>query len=170
MVGTWIASVILFIFCLAFQIPNFANDSQITHNRQVQIADDLIKIRFEDFESDDDFMISFGDTYINKYALYGDNIRASIYKTDSAHITIEKEISSQGRTRSIARNYASKINIEEKIEGNTIYIPEYYRIDKGDKYRGQDVRYKIYIPKNKKVEVDKNMRWTIRKNEFNEEE
>ncbi len=168
MIGTWIASVILFIFCFAFQLPSYANDSQITERRQLKIDDDLIKISFEDFETDDEFMISLGETYINKYALYGDNIRASIYKSDSAHVTIEKEISSQGRTRSNARKYASKVNIDERIEGNNIYIPEFYRIDKGDKYRGQEVRFKIFIPKNKNVEVDKNMRWTIRKNEFTE--
>lgn len=170
MIGTWLASVILFVFSFAFQIPNFANNSSIREFRKVEIADDVVKINFEEFETDDDFMISFGETFVNKYALYGDDIRVSIYKSDSSHVTIEKEIRSQGRTRPSAKKYAKQVDVEEKVRNNTISIPEYFRIDKGEKYRGQNVKYRIYVPKNKKVEVARNMRWTIRNNEFIEDD
>jgi len=170
MVGTWLAAVILFIFSFAFQIPNYSNNSSIIEFTKVEMADDLVKIDYDDFETDDEFMISFGETFVNKYALYGDDVRVSIFKTDSTHITIEKEIRSQGRTRPSAKKYAKQVDIQEKVRNNTILIPEYYRIDKGEKYRGQNVRYRIYIPKDKKVEVAKNMRWIIRNNDFSRDD
>jgi len=170
MVGTWLASVILFVFSFAFQIPNYSNNSYITEYKKFELSDDLVNIKFDEFDTDDDLMITFADTHVNKYALFGDDVRVSIYKTDSTHVTIEKEIRSQGRTRPNAKKYAKQVDIQERVDNNTIFIPEYFRIDKGKKYRGQEVQYRIYIPSNKKVNIDRSMRWTIRNNDFRKDQ
>jgi len=168
MIGTWLASVILFIFSFAFQIPNYSNDSSIISSSNFDIENELVKIRYEDYESDDDFMVNVGPMHINQDGLYGSNIEVKIYKSDSSYVSIEKEIESQGRTKSNARKYAKQVNINEKVKDNTIYIPEFYRINKGDKFRGQHIKYKIYIPKDKRVEVARSMKeyYTVRYNEF----
>lgn len=115
---------------------------------------------------EDGHTLSLGDVVVNKNGLFGDDIRVNIYKSDDDVVKIEKEISANGRSRSEAKKIASTTSIAESINGNTINIPEVFRVAKGNKYRNQNVTYSIYIPKDKEVNIEKGMYWTIWKNEF----
>lgn len=159
--------IIFFIGSFLFHLPNYSSEGSIKESASYSISDKVIRINEAESEYlDDGHTISLGNVVANRNGLYGDNIVVNLYKTDEAQVRIEKEISSSGNSRSEAKKIAGLTSIKENIKDNVISIPEVYRITKGNKYRGQRVTYSIYIPKSKEVEIDKNMYWTIWKNEF----
>lgn len=162
--------IIFFIGSFLFHLPNYSSNGSIKESATYTISDNVIRINESESDYlDDGHTISLGNVVANRNGLFGDNIVVNLYKSDEAQVRIEKEISASGNSRSEAKKIAGNTSISENIIGNIISIPEVYRVPKGNKYRGQRVTYSIYIPRNKEVEIDKNMYWTIWKNEFKKE-
>ena len=169
LIGTGLVSLILFIFCALCHLPNYAEYAEIRENSEYTIDSEKVIVE-QSYINSDDFSFNYimGDNFrINSKKLYSQDVIVYIYKTEGDKVLIEKELSSHGRSSTEARNLAENAIIEATIIDNRIIIPEEFEIRRGKKFRGQDVRFNIYIPKNKEVEIDKSMnRWTIRKNEF----
>ncbi len=169
--GTGLISMILFVFSFLFHIPNYTSSSKIVEKQNIEIVDNEIVISEKIIEEmTDGIKIDLGETSVNRHGLFCDDVRVNIYFSEDENIRMDKIISSAGRSHSEAKKIARHVVTSEEINGNEILIPEAYRIYRGNKYRGQNVRYNIYIPETKKVIVDDNMRWSVWKNEFKERE
>jgi hypothetical protein len=167
--GMWITLLICFaVFALSFtsHIPNYANQATIEEEATYTVADKKIYIDLAESKYLEDGYITLGNVIANRDGVYGDNIRINVYKTEDKVITINKETSSRGASKAQARKIAAMTAIAEKVEENKILIPEVFRIKKGDKYRRQKIVYNIYIPEDKEVIIDRELRRQLFKNEF----
>jgi phage shock protein PspC (stress-responsive transcriptional regulator) len=70
----------------------------------------------------------------------------------SAYIEVFKE--SQGANETIANNNAKQVMFNATCNGNQIMVDEGFVINSDQKYRGQEVKLIIYIPKGKKLKLD----------------
>jgi len=171
LIGTGLISIILFVFSMLFHMPNYADSATYKESNTYSITDQRIEVsELINEEMSEGIAINLGEPIINKRGLFCDDVRVNIYKSDDNEIRIEREVSSHGSSKSEARKFASHVICNEEINNNQILIPEAYKIKRGNRYRGQNVRFNLYIPKNKKVEVDDNMHWVVWKNEFVEKD
>ncbi len=169
LIGSGLISLVLLVFCGLCHLPNYAEHAEIREESVYTIDSGKVVVEQSYVDSDDfSFNYIMGDNFrINSKKLYSQDVSVYIYQSEGDKVLIEKELSSHGRSTTEARNLAENAIIEAAVIDNRIIIPEEFEIRKGDKFRGQDVRFNIYIPQDKEVEIDKSMnRWTIRKNEF----
>ncbi len=70
----------------------------------------------------------------------------------SAYIEIFKE--SQGANETIADNNAKQVMFNATSNGNQVVLDEGFVVNSDQKYRGQEIKLIVYIPKNKKIKFD----------------
>lgn len=71
---------------------------------------------------------------------------------EKPYITLRVE--SNGRDRREARLSARQIRYKVDIQDSTIYVPYYYILDEGQKFRGQEVNLILYLPEGYSVFID----------------
>jgi phage shock protein PspC (stress-responsive transcriptional regulator) len=94
--------------------------------------------------------------YLDAYDYYdrnGFNINAHIRleKAKDNNITLEKRLTSRGRTRENARENAEQINIGVHKNDSSLVFDERITLAEGAKFRGQDVRMTLKVPAGKKI-------------------
>lgn len=96
-----------------------------------------------------DGVIHFGNSLLkdgNKWRVWSNSIRFE--KTDDDKISIQKEVKARGENESDAKQNGISIAELLKVNGNTITMDPYMTYEEGDKYRGEEVKYIISVPKN----------------------
>ena len=89
-----------------------------------------------------------------KDSMFFPNVHVEYKETDSPFVTIQKETEARGFNEEKARERANKTDAPYTIEGNQILISPLVRMPKDAKWRGNQVRYTIHVPKGKKVIYD----------------
>ena len=84
-------------------------------------------------------------------ALISKYISLEILKSPDSTYFVEKVLFSRGRTMREARELAARIEYPLMVEGQRLEIPSSFLIEEGDKFRGQNVKLKIYIPEGKHI-------------------
>lgn len=96
----------------------------------------------------------FDNLNISDDTLIGNDIQLDIEKSpnDSFQVAIEK--GSNGRSVSMAREYANNIGYTPYQDDSILYLPSGYSIPMYNAYRGQRIRMKFYIPIGKEVRLE----------------
>lgn len=105
---------------------------------------------------DDDFfdLIKFEENDI----VIGSKVEVQFYETeDDSIFRVKVEFESNGVSNSDAVDRAESIDHEMYIEGNQLNISPYISIPKDQKYTGQQVTIRVYVPVGNYVQMDENI-------------
>ena len=86
-----------------------------------------------------------------KDSMFFPNVHVEYKETDSPFVMIQKETEARGFNEEKALERAIATDAPFTIEGNQILISPLVRMPKDAKWRGNQVRYTIHVPKGKKV-------------------
>jgi hypothetical protein len=89
-----------------------------------------------------------------KDSMFFRNVHVEYKETDSLFVTIRKEVEARGFNHDKAQERANQTDAPFTIVGNEILISPLVRMPKDAKWRGNQVRYTIFVPKGKKVIYD----------------
>ncbi len=154
----WVVSFITAAGVGIMTSMSFNHDSEISERSSYNIDQDVINIeRFESPENATLGVFNFGGLKYAKGGLINDEIKLDIVAAANEELEISTNVYSQGASSKEAKNLVSNVNADYKIEDNTIYIPEEFKIDKADKYRNQSITYTMHIPLGKSINFDKSI-------------
>ncbi len=165
LLAIWILAVGVLITIGVRQATEVAFDNKVVTKQQININPNdtlYIKFRFNDYYTKDindreDF--KFVQDSANQDLLYSNNVRLEIMPTDekSAYIQIEK--SANGKSFNEAKGRAEKITYNIKVTGNQLVLDNYFLTDVKNKYRGQEVKLFLYLPKGTYLKPDTSLRY-----------
>jgi phage shock protein PspC (stress-responsive transcriptional regulator) len=165
LLAIWILAVGVLITIGVRQATEVAFDNKVVTKQQININPNdtlYVKFRFNDYYTKDindreDF--KFVQDSANQDLLYSNNVRLEIMPTDekSAYIQIEK--SANGKSFNEAKGRAEKITYNIKVTGNQLVLDNYFLTDVKNKYRGQEVKLFLYLPKGTYLKPDTSLRY-----------
>ena len=139
------------------------NSSRSTYSQQLPVIFDkneVVKVNVGEKPFDISFA-RFGDLMHHNGKLYSEDIHISFDKSPNDEFQLIKQVSSRGKNQETAQKWASKLVHEPVIVGNNITLPAYYQLKKGSKFRFQEVRYKLLVPTEGKIQLDDDARWYV---------
>ncbi|MCL9770823.1 PspC domain-containing protein [Flavobacterium sp. HXWNR69] len=162
LLAVWLITVAIIISLGINEASQLAFDGKSVQKEMIAIAPtDTLKIKFKnnDFYSKNnhknhDFKITQNES--DNEIIYSNNVSIEIKYTDETvpYLLIEKL--AKGKSASIAKKRAEKINYNYKIEGNTIVLDNYLLTAVENKFRGQEVEIYLYVPKGTIFQTDEN--------------
>ena len=122
---------------------------------------DTLTIKFvhNDFyakSTDEDNLLITEDS-LKRKVIYNNEVEIEILETNSKLPYFEIEKQANGRNMNDAREKASNILYNYKIQGNSLIFDNYLTTDLKNKYRDQEVRIKLYLPQGTHFKVDKSV-------------
>jgi hypothetical protein len=155
----WTANLISFIGIAGNTLSNFKTESTITETLSFPISADTIylnpikknpfgyqRIRFSPL--DEKFILEDNQLLCKQ-------LHIEIGKSDTKDLQIEQIITSRGKTIKQAEEAIQMVDFQIDKQNNTILLPTYYSLDKGEKFRGQTVHLKILVPESMYLKLDR---------------
>ncbi len=152
----WGASAVIFVATIISTVAHFQSHSSIHIEKEYPLSDEVIRISSMSNNSGS-YWANFDGLRAGSRGLISDNIRIKVVKGKSDLLVVNKEVHSSGKDRRDAKQKAAQAIHEIKVEGNEIFIPDYFLLKRGSKMRGQEVLYELSIPKGMEVEFDKSV-------------
>ena len=156
-----IATIILIAIGMQFA-NSFATEGRIIEKRNLNFNQkDTLNIKFvhSDFyaKSIDDRSSEVTEDSLKRKVIYTNDIQIEILETDGnqAYVQIEKQ--ARGKSLTEARSVAEKIVYKYKIQGNSLIFDNFLVTDLKNKFRDQEVRIKLYLPKGTLFKADKSV-------------
>lgn len=87
--------------------------------------------------------------------LHSEDIRFDLLTSEDDQMRVEVVRNSNGSNRMEAREMARKIEYNYVLDGNHLILNDYLLTDIQDKFRDQEIRLKIYLPKGQKLTMNK---------------
>jgi hypothetical protein len=160
----WIISIALSIIIIIYGISNLAEENTKTNSLQINIKHykTLYLQANKNFTelSEKNSLIQTGDEI--EYFLSDDNHlfgkpRLDILKTSDIEASINIERKSKGSNNENAIENAKHILFDVIQKDSIIILDPYFEIPKVDKWRVQEVKLKLYLPKGCVIHIDKNL-------------
>ena len=146
----WLVNVVGFFFVAA----KTANDFSAGAEASIPLAADLHSLDTLVLEfSENPYAASwmrFGDRlYVSDDKLISSNIGLTVVKSESGDFKVYQKRSARGSTPEKAEKQAEEIHFDYTVEGNRLKVPSYFALDKGEKWRAQEVELVIEVPEGK---------------------
>ena len=93
--------------------------------------------------------------------LHSDDVRFDLYLSDDSQIRIETIRNANGSNHAEAREMAQNIDYNYTFEGTRLQLNNYLLTGIEDKFRDQEIRLKIYLPKGQMLVMDKATRYHL---------
>ena len=153
LLALWIISVAALIVFGIKQATAVAYEGKVSSKQQILInPSDTLKIKFQynDLYSkniDDREDFEFVQDAANRELIYSNDIEFHIMPTSEKTPYVLIENIANGISQSEAKNRAEKIDYNFKIEGNEIIFDNYLLTEAKNKFRDQEVKIYLYLPK-----------------------
>jgi phage shock protein PspC (stress-responsive transcriptional regulator) len=109
-------------------------------------------------DEDDDWWINDRDLHIKDSGLeFNGGIEITVRPSESGVFECVQTIKSRGSSGFNAEENASKVQFSISKNGNIVKIPTSYAIQRGDKWRGQEIRVSIGVPIGKSIVFGKHI-------------
>lgn len=155
----WVASFALTITAGVMTGLSFTHSAEIDQLASYNIDTDVINI--SELQRPEKITTGFlrlaGLSHHTEGGIVFDDVHYDIVKGTEDDVVISTKITSQGQSYDDAQSLAEKVNAQHEVEGGKILLPRNFEIRKGDKFRGQSVRYTIHIPEGKTVKFDESL-------------
>lgn len=154
LLAIWIISVGTLIFIGASQARNRAFDSKKIERKTIELAaNDTLKIRFvhndyfakNNYRTTSDFRFVQDSTGSEK--IFSNNIQLYVMETEAKKPYVQIEKIANGTSFAEARTRAEKIEYGFEVNGNELVLNNFLLTDASQKYRDQEVRIYLYLPK-----------------------
>ena len=173
LLATWIIAIGIAISLGVNEASQLAFEGKTVQKQELLLNPTdtlLIKFKNNDFYSKNvhhvtDFRITQDEN--NKEVIYSNNISIEIMETDAPVAYLQVEKLAKGKSAEDARKRAEKIKYAFKIDGNVLQLDNYLVSAVENKFRGQEVRLYLYLPKGIYFKTDKNFyTYDISNNDF----
>jgi phage shock protein PspC (stress-responsive transcriptional regulator) len=140
----WIIGVVMGIYTIINIAEKYKMEASTRENPPIMISDSTT-LMINTFKSDQIQGYNLHDLPIH-------NVDFDIVKTTTDSFPmLEITKFSQGKDKQVAFNLAQKINYAYKLDSNQLTLATYYMLEKGEKFRGQYVDIKLFLPIGYKV-------------------
>lgn len=128
----------------------------------------------------DTLHIHMGESFVNKGlfrldpiyydhgVLKSKDVNVRIENSDNDKLELVKRVYSNGENRNRAVKRAKEVKADFSVEDNTLSLPAFYTLNRGEKFRGQDVNFIIKVPKGMKIKMNDQMRRHLSWRSFDE--
>lgn len=158
MSGAWVLWVVALLggmFCVSYVFRDFNAGKEIKRDLSANFDTDTLVVNFTDNPYQDG-ILTIGPNKVFDEEMINSAISYSILKSNSGDFEIEQKNYSRGRNLREANTLAETIDIEPQISYNSITIPSFFSIKKGEKYRGQHTEFTIRVPEGKHIKIGDN--------------
>ncbi len=166
LLGIWIVALLLTFYFGTRQFMQSAFHNVATENHEImQVTNDTLNIKLIDNEklsANGMLKYRWESSMIldenNQEKIYSNHIRVNILPTDNDKVFIKVEKSSKGKSKSDARDNATKILYDYKLLGNDLLLNGYFLTEIENKFKEQTILVHLYLPINQTVYLDKSTR------------
>ncbi len=152
LLGLWIIAMALLISFGIRQASESAFDANSTQKEFIEInTRDTLFIKFKNNENITnsvskhyDFTFAENENGVNK--MFSNNVRFQINHTSESKPYYIIDRKAEGNSLTNAKKRAEKIEYELKFEKNILHLNNYFFTDIQQRYRGQSVTVRVYIP------------------------
>ena len=164
LLAVWIVGIVILISIGISQATQFAIDGRVVQKSNIALQpNDTLMIRFvhndyfaNDVNDNKEFIITEDTT--NTKVIYSNEVSFAVVATDEKQPYIEIEKQAKGPSLSEAKKTAEKIKYGYQFVGNQLILDNYLITDFKNKYRGQEVEIRLYLPKGTVFKADKSTR------------
>lgn len=154
----WVGSFVITACAMIMTGMSFNHESEISERASFNIDSDIITVKeYTSPKNERIGIMNFDGLRQTKGGLLSNNVYFNIEKSSEDEVVIKTNVSSHGMTNEDAQNLAASIDANYIVEGSEISLPSNFKISKGNKFRGQNVHYTIYIPTGKTIKFDESL-------------
>lgn len=172
LLGLWLISIILLVVFGIRQAAEHAYTGNVSTEKEITFIQHSqpvsISLRSSDKDSNGNKFglngIVLDYTENGEEVLISEDVRINLRVSRNSMPRIEIRKNANGNSFKNATETAAKINYNYTIEGNSMILDDYLTTPKANKYRDQEVRVYLYLPKDTKILFDKSTGncWTYR--------
>ncbi|WP_306353017.1 PspC domain-containing protein [Flavobacterium sp. '19STA2R22 D10 B1'] len=163
LLAIWLIAIALLVFFGVKQATEVAFDGKTVHKEIINISESdtlFVKIKNSDYYSKSvshrsDF--KFVQDSLNNDLIYSNNIELHFLITDEQQPFIQIEKIAEGKSLTEAKSRAEQIHYSYKIEGNHLIFDNFLLTNISNKYRSQEVKIFVYLPKGQIIYPDESI-------------
>jgi hypothetical protein len=147
----WILNIVSLAMIATFSARQFSqgNNRLVSENDISRLDTLYIEAEKNPYEEAIFFM---GDHFqLGEDQLIVNSVMVQIQEAPDDRFRIVQEHYSRGRNLDNAVQLANDINFEYRLQDNQLHFPNFISLDKGQKWRNQEVRLIIYVPEGKTI-------------------
>jgi len=164
----WLANVFSFTNCGISTAKQWRYSAEHIETQTLdKMETDLVELEVERIPRNK-FLVQFGDIYMDDKTMKIDDVQLRIKNSDNEKIYIKKRITSFGKNSKEAMDIASSIAVPLEIKDGKIVINPEISLQKGDKYRGQEVDIDLYVPLGTNLKMNNEVRRVISYSSFDD--
>lgn len=155
----WVASFAITLAAGVLTGLSFTHSAEVDQLASYDIDSDVINIsELKRSEKATKGFFQFpGAAYHTKDGVVFDEVYYKIVKSEGNDVVIKTSVKSQGKSYDDAQSLAQNVDVEHLVDGNTVQLKKNFEIEKGDKFRAQNVHYTIHIPEGKTIKLDESI-------------
>ncbi len=105
----------------------------------------------------DNSLIRMGDLHLLGNKIYDPNVSVQIKESPSDKFEIIQTTTSRGANPLEARRFAKAVDFPIEVSENTLTVNPYFVINRGNKWRTQQIKLEIFVPKDGKMSFGTDM-------------
>ena len=164
LLAVWLIAISVLISLGISQASEVAFENKTIQKQQINIQKtDTLMISFKPNTYYSNHIISKGNMSIvedslSQKMIYSDDISFEVLPTDERLPYLQIEKRANGKSSIDAKQKAEKINYNFKITGNKLILDDYFLTKLENKFRDQEVRIFLYVPKGTLLKADDNVK------------
>ena len=164
LLAVWLISIAILVSIGVNQAKEVAFDNKTIQKQQINIQPtDTLMISFKPNTYYSNHIISKGNMSIvedslSQKMIYSDDISFEVLPTDERLPYLQIEKRANGKSSIDAKQKAEKINYNFKITGNKLVLDDYFLTKLENKFRDQEIRIFLYVPKGTLLKADDNVK------------
>ncbi|MEM7103460.1 MAG: PspC domain-containing protein [Bacteroidota bacterium] len=167
--GIWFVALGAMTVVGTSMTKEFNEETSLEDNIDLNIDDQsIMKLSITDGDYDD-IITNFGHVVLTDGKLMTDLIRFNITKSDNDQFELKKIRTSRGKNQELATRFAHAALHDVKVTENGIEFPSHFAIDRGNKWRGQQITFELKVPEGRSIEFDRAIANKINKMETAEQ-
>ncbi|MFD1601775.1 PspC domain-containing protein [Flavobacterium artemisiae] len=171
LLAVWIISLAITVSILIKQATEISYENKVVEKKITGIkpTDTLfVKFKYSDYYAkslDYNREFYFVQDSVNNELIYSNMVQLHILRTDELTPFIQVEKSAKGNSFANAKKRAEKINYKFEIQGNNLFLDNYFLTDVKNKFRGQEVDIYLYLPEGQLIKTDDSIQKYYNSNE-----
>ncbi len=164
LLAVWLIAISVLISLGISQASEVAFENKTIQKQQINIQKtDTLMISFKPNTYYSNHIISKGNMSIvedslSQKMIYSDDISFEVLPTDERLPYLQIEKRANGKSSIDAKQKAEKINYNFKITGNKLILDDYFLTKLENKFRDQEIRIFLYVPKGTLLKADENVK------------
>ncbi len=153
----WIVSIITFFTVAVTTAKQFNQGARSLTTYDIPTTEvETLEIKVMD-EHLPDAMTTFNNLEITEDYIVNSRIYLDVVQADDEKFKIEQLNRARGKNAEEANHLVDQIDYQVHLEDDLVKFPQHFLINKGEKWRGQNVKIIIHVPKGKAVKVDRSI-------------